>query len=56
MTAATPVRALLGVDMRPTFCESGELPVAGGNAVCTAGAEFSAAHTADYALTVFSQD
>lgn len=48
--------ALLGIDMQPTFCEGGELPVAGGNAVCEAAAEFVATHRGRYALTVLTQD
>lgn len=49
-------RALIGVDMQPTFCEGGELPVAGGNAVCVAGAKFARTFDAQYTLMAFSQD
>ncbi|WP_127782969.1 isochorismatase family protein [Rhodococcus sp. X156] len=54
--ATTVVRACLVVDCQPTFCEDGELPVAGGNDVCTRGAAFLAAHDGDYDLVMTSQD
>ena len=49
-------RALLIVDVQPTFCEGGELPVAGGNLVAERIADFVAAHRDEYALVVTSQD
>lgn len=49
-------RALLVVDVQPTFCEGGALPVAGGNAVAQAIAEYAAAHRDRYALVVTTQD
>jgi nicotinamidase/pyrazinamidase len=49
-------RALLIVDVQPTFCEGGELPVPGGNAVAERIATYLAEHREDYALIVTSQD
>ena len=49
-------RALLVVDVQPTFCEGGALPVAGGNAVAAAIAVYAAAHRDRYALVVTTQD
>ncbi|PYG00919.1 nicotinamidase/pyrazinamidase [Georgenia satyanarayanai] len=49
-------RALLVVDVQPTFCEGGALPVEGGNAVAQAIAEYAAAHRERYALVVTTQD
>ncbi|TNC19996.1 isochorismatase family protein [Georgenia sp. 311] len=49
-------RALVVVDVQPTFCEGGALPVAGGNAVARAIAEYTAAHRDRYALVVTTQD
>jgi nicotinamidase/pyrazinamidase len=49
-------RALLIVDVQPTFCEGGELPVTGGNAVAERIASFLGEHRDDYALVVTSQD
>jgi nicotinamidase/pyrazinamidase len=48
--------ALLIVDVQPTFCEGGELPVAGGNAVARRIAQYLRGHRGEYALTVTSQD
>jgi nicotinamidase/pyrazinamidase len=50
------LRALLVVDVQPTFCEGGELPVEGGNAVAERIASFVAEHRSDYALIVTTQD
>lgn len=44
------------VDVQPTFCEGGELPVAGGNAVAAAIAGYVAAHRDRYHLVVTTQD
>lgn len=53
---APPVRALVVVDVQPTFCEGGELPVEGGNAVAEAIARYAADHRDRYALVVTTQD
>lgn len=52
----TPRRALVVVDVQPTFCEGGALPVPGGNAVAARIARFAAARRADYALVATTQD
>lgn len=49
-------RALLIVDVQPTFCEGGELAVSGGNAVAGRIAGYLRASREDYALTATSQD
>lgn len=49
-------RALLVVDVQPTFCEGGSLPVEGGNAVAQAIAEFAVGHRDRYDLVVTTQD
>lgn len=49
-------RALLIVDVQPTFCEDGELAVAGGNQVADRIAEHLRAHRDEYRLTITSQD
>lgn len=49
-------RALIIVDVQPTFCEGGALPVEGGNACAQRVADFVAAHAADYDCIVTSQD
>ncbi len=49
-------RALLIVDVQPTFCEGGELPVAGGNLVAERIADYLAGHRGEYALVATSQD
>lgn len=49
-------RALIIVDVQPTFCEGGALPVPGGNAVAERVASYAAAHRADYDLVVTTQD
>ena len=54
--AETAGRALIIVDVQPTFCEGGELPVEGGNAVARRVAEHVAAHRGDYALVATTQD
>jgi nicotinamidase/pyrazinamidase len=53
---STPAQALIVVDLQATFCEGGELPVTGGNAVAEKVAEFAAAHRGDYRLIVTTQD
>jgi nicotinamidase/pyrazinamidase len=52
----TGSRALLIVDVQPTFCEGGELAVSGGNLVADRIAEHLKAHRDDYRLTITSQD
>lgn len=54
--APPPRRALIIVDVQPTFCEDGALPVAGGNAVAAKIADFVRAHRDEYDLLVTSQD
>lgn len=49
-------RALLVVDVQPTFCEGGALPVPGGNATAEAIAAYAAAHRDRYGLVVTTQD
>ncbi len=49
-------RALLVVDVQPTFCEGGALPVPGGNDVARAIAEYAATHRERYELVVTTQD
>lgn len=49
-------RALVLVDLQPTFCEGGELGVAGGNDVASAVAEHLRHHRAEYDLVVTTQD
>jgi nicotinamidase/pyrazinamidase len=49
-------RALIIVDVQPTFCEDGELPVAGGDRTAQRIAEYLAQHRRDYDLIVTSQD
>ncbi|WP_175956683.1 isochorismatase family protein [Schaalia sp. Marseille-Q2122] len=49
-------RALILVDVQPTFCEGGALPVEGGNAVAQRIADFVEAHRSEYALVVTTQD
>lgn len=56
-TAGSPTRrALLVVDVQPTFCEGGALGVEGGHAVARAVAAFAAARRDDYALVATTQD
>ena len=57
MTVTAPaLRALIIVDVQPTFCEGGALPVTGGNAVAQRIADFAAAHRGAYKLVVTTQD
>jgi nicotinamidase/pyrazinamidase len=49
-------RALIVVDVQPTFCEGGELAVEGGNKVAEDVAAFAAAHRGRYDLVVTTQD
>jgi nicotinamidase/pyrazinamidase len=49
-------RALLVIDVQPTFCEGGALAVDGGNAVAVAIAAYARAHRDRYDLVVTTQD
>ncbi|MGC0142804.1 isochorismatase family protein [Pseudactinotalea sp. Z1732] len=49
-------RALLVVDVQPTFCEGGALGVEGGNAVAEQIARYTAEHRDRYDLVVTTQD
>ena len=49
-------KALIIVDVQPTFCEGGELPVQGGNAVAARIAAFVARHRPDYDYIATTQD
>lgn len=52
----TTTRALLVVDVQPTFCEGGALGVEGGNAVAEAIARYAREHRDRYGLVVTTQD
>ena len=49
-------RALVVVDVQPTFCEGGALPIEGGDAVATRIAAYVRAHRSRYDLVVTTQD
>jgi nicotinamidase/pyrazinamidase len=49
-------RALVVVDVQPTFCEGGELGVEGGNEVARRIAAYAAAHRDRYDVVVTTQD
>lgn len=49
-------RALILVDVQPTFCEGGALPSPGANAVSERVARYTADHRDDYAAVVTTQD
>lgn len=49
-------RALIVVDVQPTFCEGGELGIDGGNACAERIADFIDTHHGDYDLIVSTQD
>lgn len=49
-------RALLIVDVQPTFCEGGSLPVEGGNDVAHAVAAYASLHRDRYDTLVTTQD
>ena len=53
---ATSRRALLVVDLQPTFCEGGSLGVDGGDAVARAVAHYAARHRDRYVAVVTTQD
>jgi nicotinamidase/pyrazinamidase len=52
----TSRRALLVVDVQPTFCEGGSLGVDGGNAVARAVADYATRHRDRYVAVVTTQD
>lgn len=56
MTTVATHRALLVVDVQPTFCEGGALAVAGGTATAHAIAAFAQTRRGDYDLVVTTQD
>ncbi|NPD30467.1 isochorismatase family protein [Eggerthellaceae bacterium zg-1084] len=49
-------RALIIVDMQPTFCEEGELPVQGGNLIAARIAAFARAQSPRYRAVITTQD
>lgn len=49
-------RALILVDVQPTFCEGGALPSPGANAVSERVGAYAAAHRSEYDLVVTTQD
>ncbi len=49
-------KALIVVDVQPTFCEGGELGVAGGNAVAERIARYVTEHRSEYAYIATTQD
>lgn len=49
-------KALIIVDVQPTFCESGELGVEGGNAVAERIAEYVETHRNEYSYVATTQD
>lgn len=49
-------KALIIVDVQPTFCEGGELGVAGGSAVADRIAQYVNAHSDDYVYIAATQD
>lgn len=53
---ANETRALLVVDVQPTFCEGGALGVDGGTAVAEGIAEYVAGKRGEYALIATTQD
>jgi nicotinamidase/pyrazinamidase len=55
---ARPARraALIIVDVQPTFCEGGELPVVGGNQIASRAAAYLRDHHDEYAIVVTTQD
>ena len=49
-------KALIVVDVQPTFCEGGELGVEGGNATAGKIADYVHSHAGDYAYMATTQD
>jgi len=56
MNAKADPKALLIVDVQPTFCEGGELAVAGGNKTASAIANYVKDHRGEYDLIATTQD
>jgi len=56
MSTTTEPRALVIVDVQPTFCEGGELAVTGGNATAAAIADYVNAHRGEYDVIASTQD
>ena len=56
MNAVAEPRALVIVDVQPTFCEGGELAVEGGNATATAIADYVNQHRGEYDVIASTQD
>lgn len=56
MTENHPRRALIVVDVQPTFCEGGALGVSGGNDVSARIAKFADKHRDRYTLLATTQD
>jgi len=56
MANTTARRALIVVDVQPTFCEGGALGVDGGNAVAERIAQYAEAHRTEYTLVATTQD
>lgn len=56
MTTATGRRALIVVDVQPTFCEGGALGVTGGNDVAERIAQFAQDNRAQYNFVATTQD
>lgn len=56
MTVNVGRRALIVVDVQPTFCEGGALGVAGGNDVAERIARFAQERREDYTLVATTQD
>ncbi len=56
MTVTAGRRALIVVDVQPTFCEGGALGVTGGNDVAEKIARFAQEHRDDYTLIATTQD
>ncbi len=50
------IKALIIVDVQPTFCEGGELGVEGGNAVAERIAEYVETHRNEYSYVATTQD
>ena len=49
-------KALIVVDVQPTFCEGGELGVEGGNATAGKIADYVYGHAGDYVYMATTQD
>lgn len=56
MSAPNERRALIIADVQPTFCEGGELPLAGGHGVAERVADYLRDNSSEYAMVVTTQD